>query len=49
MPPVLSVVKMVSETEAPLHTVTLSGWLTCAVGFTVMVNAVGCPVQVSPA
>ena len=38
VPPVVGVVKLVGRNEVLLHTTWLAGWLTCGVGFTVMVK-----------
>lgn len=45
--PVTAPVKF-TVTVAPAHTVWSAGWLTVGVGFTVMVNVTGLPVQLTP-
>ena len=47
IPPVLLVVN-ITEVLAVLQTTRLAGSLTCAVGFTVIVNVFGGPLQVTP-
>ena len=49
VPPVLGLVKFTAAVAVLLHTTWLAGWLTDAVGFTVMVNVTGVPVHVTPA
>ena len=48
MPPVLVVAKVTVVGE-PLQTNWSAGWLTCPVGFTVMVKVVEGPLQLPPA
>ena len=48
LPKVFSVVKLINEVFVPLQNTWLVGWLTCAFGFTVIVNVDELPVQVTP-
>jgi hypothetical protein len=49
VPPVVGVVKLVGRNEVLLHTTWLAGWLTCAVGLTVIVNVLVGPGHGTPA
>ena len=49
MPPVVGLVKFTAAVDWPAHSVWLGCWFTIGVGFTVMVNVIGVPVQVTPA
>ncbi|MBK7432617.1 MAG: hypothetical protein IPI66_01160 [Chitinophagaceae bacterium] len=45
VPPVFGVVKFTAAVSVPLHTVWFATAFTTAVGFTVIVNTLGVPVQ----
>ena len=49
LPKVFAVVKLINEVLVPLQKTWLAGRSTCAFGFTVIVNVVGVPLQVTPA
>ena len=47
--PVVAPVKITAVVGVLLHTVWFAGWFTVGIGFTVIVNVIGVPVQVTPA
>ena len=47
--PVTAPAKFTAAVDVLLHTTWLAGWATSGVGFTVIVNEVDVPVQVTPA
>jgi hypothetical protein len=45
LPPVVALLKLIAAVDDPLHNTWLATAFTVAIGFTVMVNVIGAPVQ----
>ena len=48
LPPVVGLLKTMAAVDEPLHNTWLATGFTVAIGFTVMVNVIGAPVQPFP-